>query len=78
MDIDVATMEDFRYWVSVQLAIKKTTQKQLATKMNVADTRISEAINGRKSGEKYIIPLIKALDGNVSDFKRITERSIKT
>lgn len=71
MNEEIKNMEDFRYWVQVRLAVKRTSQKEVAQKMQIAYPRISEAVNGHPSGRKYIAPLIEELGGNVEDFRAI-------
>lgn len=71
MDREVKTIGEFKHWVQVQLAIKQTSQKEIAERMQVAYPRISEAVNGRKTGRKHIVPLIEQLGGNIEDFKAI-------
>ena len=40
-----------------------------ARQMGIPHARISEATHGKQSGNKYIIPIIEELDGDVDDFK---------
>ena len=42
---------------------------ELAAGMGTHQARISEAITGKPSGKKFIIPLIQELGGNMDDFK---------
>ena len=42
---------------------------ELARQMGIPHARISEATHGKQSGNKYIIPIIEELDGDVDDFK---------
>lgn len=69
--MEIRTMDDFRKWVLVQTILQDTSQRKLAQKMGIAHPRISEAINGKPAGRKYIIPLIHALGGDVSQFQNI-------
>lgn len=62
---------DFRCWVKTELLKQNTSQRALANKMRVPETRISEALHGKPTGMKYIAPLIEELGGNVDDFKAI-------
>ena len=45
------------------------SQRELAAGMGTHQARISEAITGKPSGKKFIIPLIQELGGNMDDFK---------
>ena len=45
------------------------SQNELARQMGIPHARISEATHGKQSGNKYIIPIIEELDGDVDDFK---------
>ena len=45
------------------------SQRELASGMGTHQARISEAITGKPSGKKFIIPLIQELGGNMDDFK---------
>lgn len=65
----IRNLAEFRRWVKIRMFEKEITQRELAEQMHTHHSRISEAINGKPSGEKYIIPLIEALDGNKEDFK---------
>lgn len=69
MNNTIRTLEEFRKWVRVQLALKEMTQKSFAREIRVPDTRISEAIHGKPSGDRYVLSIINGLDGNVEDFK---------
>lgn len=48
---------------------KGISQRELAEQMNTYHSRISEAINGKQSGKKYIVPIIEELDGDLNNFK---------
>jgi hypothetical protein len=37
--------------------------------MDIPHARISEATHGKQSGNKYIIPIIESLDGDLKDFQ---------
>lgn len=67
----IKSIKDFRYWVNVQLAIKDMQKKQLAEKLNIPPSRVSETLHGKSRGKKYIVPIIKELGGNIKDFKSI-------
>lgn len=69
--MEIRTMEDFRKWVLIQLILQDTNERKLAKKMGIAHPRISEAINGKPTGRKYIIPLIHVLGGDVDQFQNI-------
>lgn len=69
--MEIQTIKDFRKWVLIQLILQETSEKKLAEKMGTVHTRISEAINGKPTGRKYIIPLIHALGGDINNFTHI-------
>ena len=71
MDILIKNTNDFRRWVRVRMAYLDITQRQLADKMGIAYPRICEAIQGKPTGKKYIVPLIEELGGNVDSFEAI-------
>lgn len=54
-----------------QVAGQEMSQAELARQMQIPATRISEALHGRMSGRKYIIPIIEKLGGNVEDFEEL-------
>ncbi len=67
----INTMKEFRHWVNIQLALKDMTKGELAKKMNIPQSRISEALHGKSRGKKYILPIIFELGGDRNDFKNI-------
>lgn len=60
---------EFRRWVKIRLVEKDISQRELARQMDIPHARISEAIHGKQSGNKYIVPIIEELDGDLNDFK---------
>lgn len=42
---------------------------ELARQMEIPQARISDAIHGRSTGNKFIIPIIRKLDGDEENFK---------
>lgn len=68
---EIKTTAELNRWVKVQLALKQTSLRQIAKQMHVSYPRLSEAINGRQPGSKYIIPIILYLGGDIEDFKSI-------
>ena len=60
----VRNLAEFR-----RLVEKEISQNELARQMGIPHARISEATHGKQSGNKYIIPIIEELDGDVDDFK---------
>ena len=60
----ISNLAEFRRWVKIRLVEKEISQNELARQMG-----ISEATHGKQSGNKYIIPIIEELDGDVDDFK---------
>jgi hypothetical protein len=69
MENEVKTLKEFQKWAKIQLLIQDKTQRVLAEEMSVAYPRISEALHGKKTGIRYIRPIITALGGNVEDFE---------
>ena len=69
MRSEVKTLRDFQKWVKIQLLIQDKTQRALAEEMSVAYPRISEALHGKKTGNRYIRPIIERLGGNLEDFE---------
>lgn len=70
-NIEINNLVDFKCWVRTELLKQDTSQRALARRLEVPETRISEAVNGRTSGKQYVVPLIEMLGGNVDDFKAI-------
>ncbi len=62
-------LAEFRRWVKIRLVEKEISQRELARQMDIPHARISEATHGKQSGNKYIIPIIEELDGNLNNFK---------
>lgn len=60
---------EFRRWVKIRLVEKEISQRELAKKMGIPHARISEATHGKRTGYKYIIPVIENLDGDIKDFQ---------
>lgn len=73
MDSEIRTMEEFRIWVAVGLAGRQMSQRKLAYQMHIHYPRISEAVNGKASAKKYLVPIIEALGGDPKNFKTITQ-----
>lgn len=65
----ITNTEEFRRWVKMQVASREMSMAELARQMNIPQARISEAIHGKQYGNKYVLPIIEALDGNTEDFK---------
>ena len=65
----IRDVAEFRRWVKIRLVEKDISQRELARQMDIPHARISEAIHGKQSGNKYIIPIIEELDGDLNDFK---------
>ncbi len=64
----ITNTTEFRRWVKMQVASQEITMAELARQMDIPQTRISDAIHGRSTGNKYIIPIIQKLAGNEDDF----------
>ena len=71
----IKSYRDFEKWVKIEMIRQELTQRQLAERMGIAYPRISEALQGRKTGLSYIIPLIEELGGNVEDFREFLEEN---
>lgn len=65
----ITNTAEFRRWVKVQVAGREMSQAELARQMQIPNTRISEALHGRRSGKKYIVPIIEQLGGDVEAFE---------
>ena len=71
MQTEINTIDDFRRWAKAQMAYRELTHRELARSMQIAYPRISEALHGKPSGQKYIRPLILALGGDLADFEKV-------
>lgn len=65
----ITNTAEFRRWVRMQVASREISMAELARQMDIPQTRISEAIHGKSTGNKYILPIIKKLGGSPKDFK---------
>ena len=65
----ITNTTEFRRWVKMQVASQEITMAELARQMDIPQTRISDAIHGRSTGNKFIIPIIRKLDGDDENFK---------
>lgn len=65
----IGNLAEFRRWVKIRLVEKEISQRELARQMDIPHARISEATHGKQSGNKYIIPIIETLDGDLKDFQ---------
>lgn len=65
----ITNTAEFRRWVRMQVVSQEMTMAELARRMEIPQARISEAIHGRSSGNKYIVPIIKKLGGDEENFK---------
>ena len=68
-DNKIKDLAEFRRWVKIRLVEKDISQRELARQMDIPHARISEAIHGKQSGNKYIVPIIEELEGDLNDFK---------
>ena len=64
-------LKEFRHWVKVQLVYRDSSQRRLAKELGIPHARISEALHGKPSGDKYLIPIIQFLGGDTKDFSSI-------
>lgn len=60
---------EFRMWVKIRLVEEEISQRELAKKMGIPHARISEATHGKQPGNKYIVPIIENLDGDLKNFQ---------
>lgn len=65
----ISNLAEFRRWVKIRLVEKEISQRELARQMDIPHARISEATHGKQSGNKYIVPIIEELGGDLNDFK---------
>lgn len=65
----ITNTAEFRRWVRMQVASQEISMAELARQMDIPQTRISEAIHGKSSGNKYILPIIESLGGSPEDFE---------
>lgn len=66
---EVRNYSEFKRWVRIRLAEEEISQNELARQLGVPHARISEATHGKRSGNKYITPIIKKLGGDLKDFE---------
>lgn len=65
----ISNLAEFELWVKIRLVEERLSQRELARKMGTHHARISEALHGKQSGNKYIVPIIEELGGDLNDFK---------
>lgn len=65
----ITNTAEFRRWVRTQVVSREISMAELARQMNIPQSRISEAIHGKSSGNKYILPIIETLGGSPEDFE---------
>ena len=65
----ITNTAEFRRWVRLQVVSQEISMAELARQMEIPQARISDAIHGRSTGNKYIIPIIRKLDGDEEIFK---------
>lgn len=65
----ITNTAEFRCWVKMQVVRREISMAELARQMNIPQARISEAIHGKSSGNKYILPIIETLGGSPEDFE---------
>ena len=59
----VRNFAEFALWTKTRMLERGISQRELAAGMGTHQARISEAITGKPSGKKFIIPLIQELGG---------------
>ena len=67
----ITNTAEFRRWVRLQVVSQEISMAELARQMEIPQARISDAIHGRSTGNKYIIPIIRKLDGDEENFKEL-------
>jgi len=65
----ISNCAEFRRWVKIRLVEEEISQRELARKMGIPHARICEATHGKRPGNKYIIPIIENLDGDLKNFQ---------
>ncbi|MCM1543492.1 MAG: hypothetical protein NC121_19880 [Blautia sp.] len=65
----IRNVTEFRKWVKKQLVEREISQDELARQMGTHGERISEALHGKRSGNKWIVPIIEKLGGEMEDFE---------
>ena len=65
----ITNTAEFRRWVRLQVVSQEISMAELARQMEIPQARISDAIHGRSTGNKYIIPISRKLDGDEENFK---------
>lgn len=65
----IRNVTEFRKWVKKQLVEKEISQDELARQMGTHGERISEALHGKRPGNKWIVPIIENLGGDLNDFE---------
>ena len=65
----IRNLAEFKRWVKIRLVEEEISQRELAKRMGIPHARISEATHGKKTGYKYIVPVIEHLGGDLKDFK---------
>lgn len=73
MEEKIITDTDFYLWAKIRMLERGVSQRALARKFGVPETRISEAMHGKKSGRRYIVPIIRYLGGVPEDFKQFLD-----
>lgn len=73
----VTNLAEFRLWVKIRLVEREISQRELAKQMDIPHARISEAIHGKQTGNKFIVPIIQNLSGDLDNFKEFLEAVYK-
>lgn len=68
---EITNITEFRRWVRMQVASQEISMAELARRMEIPQSRISEAIHGKSAGNKYILPIIRELGGVPEDFEEL-------
>ena len=56
----ITNTAEFRRWVRLQVVSQEISMAELARQMEIPQARISDAIHGRSTGNKYIIQLLRS------------------
>ena len=65
----VRNFAEFALWTKTRMLERGHHARENWPQDGNTPGRISEAITGKPSGKKFIIPLIQELGGNMDDFK---------
>lgn len=64
----IATQKEFYRWAKIRMLDMGVNQRQIADQLGTVPPRISDVLRGSIYGRKYIVPFIRALDGDPQMF----------